>query len=62
MSVVKAVGMIERAGLPRTYRKLILLIDGQRSIGELAITMNCQPSEMKQMLQELERLTVIRVV
>ncbi len=62
MSVVKAVGIIGHAGLPRTYRQLLLLIDGRRSIGELAITMNCQHSEMKQMLQELERLTVIRIV
>ncbi len=62
MSVVKAVGIIQRAGLSRTYRQLILLIDGRRSIGELAITMSCPHSEMRQMVQELERLTVIRVV
>ena len=62
MSVVKAVGIIQRAGLSRTYRQLILLIDGRRSIGELAITMSCPHQEMRQMLQELERLTVIRIV
>lgn len=61
MSVVKVVGIIERAGLSRTYRQLILLIDGRRSIGDLTIEMNCSPQEIKQMLQELERLTVIRI-
>jgi hypothetical protein len=62
MSVVKAIGIIERAGLSRTYRQLILLVDGRRSIGELAITMSCPHQEMRQMLQELERLTIIRIV
>lgn len=62
MSVVKAVGIIEHAGLSRTYRQLILLIDGRHSISDLTIAMSCSPQEMRQMLQELERLTVIRIV
>jgi len=61
MSIIKARGIIEKAGLSRTYRQLILLIDGQRSVGDLTITMGCTPLEMQQMLQQLEALSIIRI-
>ncbi|WP_126549789.1 DUF4388 domain-containing protein [Dictyobacter kobayashii] len=61
MSVVKAIGVIERAGLPRPYRQLILLIDGQRSVEELIVTLGLEPGEVSQMLQMLERLKIIRM-
>lgn len=61
MSIVKAVGIIEKMGLARTYRQLILFIDGQRPVSELALAMNCTPQDMWQMLQELEKLTIIRI-
>lgn len=61
MSIIKARGIIEKAGFSRSYRQLILLIDGQRSVGDLIIAMGCTSLEMQQMLQQLEALSVIRV-
>ncbi len=61
MSIIKARGIIERAGFSRAYRQLILLIDGQRSLSELAVTIGCTPQDMQKMLQDLERLSVIRM-
>ena len=62
MSVLKAVKAIEMAGLPRPYRQLILLIDGQRSLEELIVTLGMEPGEVSQMLQTLEQLKVIRLL
>jgi len=61
MSILKARGIIEQAGLSRIHRQLILLIDGQRSVSELTIAIGCPPQDMRQMLQELEALSVIRI-
>ncbi|GHO66667.1 hypothetical protein KSC_055590 [Ktedonobacter sp. SOSP1-52] len=62
MSVMKAIGVIEKAGLPRLYRQVILAIDGRQAVGELIRSINCTPEEMNQILQTLEELTIIRVV
>ncbi|EFH90183.1 DUF4388 domain-containing protein [Ktedonobacter racemifer] len=62
MSVMKAIGIIEKAGLPRLYRQVILAIDGRQAVGELIRSINCTPEEMSQILQTLEELTIIRVV
>lgn len=62
MSVMKAIGIIEKAGLPRLYRQVILAIDGRQAVGELVRSVNCTPEEMSQILQTLEELTIIRVV
>lgn len=61
MSIIKARGIIEQAGLSRTYRQLSLLIDGHRSVADLTIAIGCTPLEMQEMLQQLERLSVIRL-
>ena len=62
MSVMKAIGIIEKAGFPRLYRQVILAIDGRQAVGELIRSVNCTPEEMSQILQTLEELTIIRVV
>lgn len=62
MSVLKAVKVIEMAGLPRSYRQLILLIDGQRSLEGLIVTLGIEPGDVTQMLQTLEQLKVIRLI
>ncbi len=61
MSILKARRIIEQSGFPRTYRQLILLIDGQRSVGDLIMALSCTPLEMQQMLQQLESLSIIRI-
>ncbi|GCE06018.1 DUF4388 domain-containing protein [Dictyobacter aurantiacus] len=61
MSVVKAVGIIEKNGLPRTYRQLIFLIDGRRSVEALIVALGLEPGEVSQMLQTLQRLQIIRL-
>ena len=61
MSIIKARGIIEKAGFSQTYRQLILLIDGRHSVADLTIAMGCTPLEMQQMLQQLESLSIIRI-
>jgi len=61
MSVVKAVGAIERAGLPRSYRQLILKIDGRNTINDLIGLAGHPPEALDQMLHDLENMMIIRI-
>ncbi|WP_338255762.1 DUF4388 domain-containing protein [Dictyobacter halimunensis] len=61
MSVVKAVSIIEKNGLPRSYRQLIFLIDGRRSVEALIVELGLEPGEVSHMLQTLQRLQIIRL-
>jgi hypothetical protein len=59
MSVVKAIGAINKAGFPRTYRQIFLLIDGQHTISDLISLSNLSHEEVLHILRKLERLAVI---
>jgi Domain of unknown function (DUF4388) len=61
MSIVKSIAAVEQAGLPRAYRRVVLLIDGRHSVNDLIISIGCTPEEMQQILQTLERITVVRI-
>lgn len=59
MSVIKAIGVINQASLPRTYRQVFLLIDGQHSVNDLIGMTGISREEILQMLRTLESLAVI---
>lgn len=61
MSVIKAIKLIEKEGLPRTYRQVFLLIDGQKNVNDLLRLTNgtVAPEEVITILRTLESLTVI---
>ncbi|GCF11315.1 DUF4388 domain-containing protein [Dictyobacter arantiisoli] len=59
MSVVKAIGIINNAGLPRTCRQILLLIDGQHSVNDLVALSNIPHEETLKMLRALEHLSII---
>ena len=61
MSVIKAIKLIEKEGLPRTYRQIFLLIDGQQNVNDLLRLTNgtVTPEEVVTILRTLENLTVI---
>ncbi len=54
-----ALQWIERNKLPRSRRQLLLLIDGQRSVGELLRLSGRSQEEMEQMLYEMEQGSII---
>lgn len=56
-----ATANIDRAGLPRVYRRLYMLIDGRRSLSELVTLMGKSAEEVHTMLYNLEWLGVIRI-
>jgi len=56
-----ALQIIEKLGLTRGHRRLFLLIDGKRSVSDLARLMGCTSDEAYQLLLGLERATVIRL-
>lgn len=58
-STGQALRMIEVAGLSRTHRRLFLLIDGNRSIDELASLVGRTPDEVTILLRDLERESII---
>lgn len=58
----EAMTAIERAGLSRAHRRLYLLIDGHRSIHDLAPLIGKKPEEARSMLHDLEWLGIIRIV
>ncbi len=62
MSAVKAVALIEKAELPRTYRQIFLLINGRRSVHDLIIRAGCAPEDMYRVLETFEKLAVIRII
>ncbi|MHB8599358.1 MAG: DUF4388 domain-containing protein [Ktedonobacteraceae bacterium] len=56
-----ALRVIENMGLSRTHRRLLLLIDGQRSILELVRLMARTELEVASLLHDLEQATVIQI-
>jgi len=58
-SVEQGIALIERARLSRTYRHLLLLIDGKRSSAELARLTGRKPDALQQALNVLARLGII---
>lgn len=54
-----ALRLLEQAGLSRTHRRLLLLIDGQRAIPELVRLMGRHLEEILRLLHDLERIGVI---
>jgi hypothetical protein len=61
MELNKATASIERAGLPRSHRRLFMLIDGHRTIAELVPLVGKKAEEIRNMLQDLEWLGVIQI-
>lgn len=53
--------MIENLGLSRSHRRLLLLIDGQRPVAELARLMGKSERDIAQLLQDLEQAAAIQV-
>jgi len=53
--------IIENMGLSRSHRHLFLLVDGHRSIVELARLMGRNQQEINGLLQDLERAAIIRL-
>jgi hypothetical protein len=56
-----ALRFIEQQELSRAHRQLIFLIDGRRSIGDLARLTRKRGSELYRLLEDLERAHVIRI-
>lgn len=56
-----ALRVIENMGFSRTHRRLLLLIDGQRSIPELVRLMARSEQEVVSLLHDLEQATVIQI-
>ncbi len=52
---------LERQGFSRAHRRLFLLIDGRRSVQELAALISRTPDETLSLLDDLERSGVIKV-
>lgn len=50
----------EHIPLPRVHRRLLLLIDGRRSVGELARLMTRDVNEVHRLLNDLERAGLIQ--
>lgn len=56
-----ATARIDRVGLARTYRRLYMLIDGRRCVGELVPLLGRPAEEVRNMLRNLEWLGIIRI-
>jgi len=56
-----ALRMIENLGLSRAHRRLLILIDGQRSAAELGRLVGKSEREIVELLQDLEQAAVIRL-
>jgi hypothetical protein len=61
MSVVKAIGLINKAALPRTCRQVLLLIDGRHSVNEIITMMSAESEETMRALNALENLAIITI-
>jgi hypothetical protein len=57
--VEQGLALVEQAGLSRTYRHLLLLIDGKRSSAELARLTGRKPDDLQLVLNVLARLGII---
>lgn len=53
--------MLDRQGFSRTHRRLLLLIDGRRSIRELAALIRRTPNETLALLVDLEQADLVRL-
>lgn len=56
-----ALKVIENMGLSRAHRRLLLLIDGQRTVDELVRLMGRGENEVYSLLRDLEQATVIQL-
>lgn len=56
-----ALRLIEQYGLSRAHRQLFYLVDGRRSIVDLARLMSKGGSEISELLRDLERVHVIHI-
>jgi len=54
-----ALQMIEKSGLTRSHRRLFLLVDGQRTIEEIARLTGRSEEDVRAMLQEMARIGVL---
>jgi hypothetical protein len=61
MELGEATTHIEGANLSRAHRRLYLLIDGHRSVYELAPLLGKKAEEVRSMLHDLESLRVIQI-
>lgn len=62
VELATATALMDRSGLPRLYRRLYLLIDGYRSVAELAPLLGRTIVEVRAMLRNLESLGIIRLI
>lgn len=60
-SLASALDAITHMGLSRAHRRLLVLIDGQRSISELIRLMGCSQNEVHELLLALERSALIQI-
>ena len=58
-TIEEGLALIERAGLPRTYRHLLLLIDGKRNSIELSRLTGRNLNDLQKALNDLARLGII---
>ncbi len=58
-STEESLRTLERAGLSRTHRHLLLLLDGQRSIIELSRLMNWREDDIWNLLRDLAQIGLI---
>lgn len=56
----EALWLLERRGLSRAHRHLLLLIDGQRTVAELVRLTGRRQDEVQQLLRDLETATLIQ--
>lgn len=61
MQIQQASVQIEHAGLSRAHRRLVLLIDGHRSVHELAPLIGKSADETRSMLHDLEWLGIVQI-
>ena len=58
--IEEGLALLEQRGFSRTYRRLLLLIDGRRGIAELERLVGHSAEEITQQLDELERAGFIQ--
>lgn len=58
--IEEALRLIEHLGLSRSHRRLLLLIDGQRTVAELARLMGREQDELQKLFSALEKAGVIQ--
>ena len=60
LPLAAALRSIEQSNLSRTHRQLFLLIDGQRSVQELARLAAKNEQEVQELLRDLQRIGIIQ--